>query len=70
MVTAPAEDGKANVALIKLLSKAWRVPKSAIVVAGGTTSRRKTLDIAGDADRLAAVIEQAIAKTEGSTEND
>ena len=51
-VTATPEDGKANVALIKLLAKEWRLAKSAITIASGTTSRRKTLHIAGDSRRL------------------
>ncbi|MFT5487759.1 MAG: hypothetical protein ACI9JL_003186 [Paracoccaceae bacterium] len=69
MVTAPAEGGKANTAVIKLLSKAWKVPKSAIDVAGGAKSRRKTLDIAGNPDALAAAIELTMGKTGESTEN-
>ena len=28
-VTAPAEDGKANAAVIELLAETWRLPKSA-----------------------------------------
>ena len=47
-VTAPPEDGKANAALIKLLAKEWRIAKSAISVAAGATSRRKSLHVAGD----------------------
>ena len=51
-VTAPPEDGKANAALVRLLAKEWRVPRSAITIASGAASRRKTLHIAGDPDRL------------------
>ena len=47
-VTAVPEDGKANDAVIKLLSKAWRVPRSHIQVIAGQTSRSKTLLIDGD----------------------
>ena len=67
MVTAPAEGGKANAAVIKLLSKAWKVPKSAITVASGATGRRKTLIIAGDTDRLAAAIQLTIDNAGKST---
>ena len=51
-VTAAPENGKANAALIKLLAREWRLPKSAISVASGATSRRKTLHITGDSRRL------------------
>jgi len=55
-VTAPAEDGKANAAVIELLSAAWKLPKSAIAVTRGTTSRDKVLGIAGEPALLAARI--------------
>jgi uncharacterized protein (TIGR00251 family) len=42
-VTAAPEKGKANEALVELLSKAWKVPKSAIRIRQGETSRNKTL---------------------------
>jgi hypothetical protein len=47
-VTAPPEDGKANAALVALLAKAWRVPKSVISVVAGASDRRKTLLVEGD----------------------
>jgi uncharacterized protein (TIGR00251 family) len=47
-VAAPPEDGKANAALIALLAKTLAVPKSAIRLVGGASSRRKTLDIDAD----------------------
>jgi len=46
-VTAPPEKGKANAAVIALLSKEFRVPKSSIEIVRGHTSRRKTLRIRG-----------------------
>ena len=55
-VTVVPEDGKANEAVIKLLSKAWRVPRSSISVVLGQTSRSKTLLIAGDGDRILAAL--------------
>lgn len=51
-VTAPPEDGKANAAVIKLLAKAWKVPKSSVTVAAGAASRNKVLHVAGDPDTL------------------
>ncbi|UUX49655.1 DUF167 family protein [Nisaea acidiphila] len=53
-VTAAPENGRANKALIKLLSKSWKVPKSSIEVTSGATQRRKHLLIAGDGAALAA----------------
>ncbi len=55
-VTAPPEDGKANAALVALLAKAWRVPKSAICVVAGAADRRKILLVEGDPDRLLAIL--------------
>ncbi len=51
-VGAPAEGGKANAALIKLLAKAWRVPKGAISLVAGASNRTKTLEIEGDPTEL------------------
>lgn len=51
-VTAVPEDGKANAALIALLAKRWRLPKSTISVVRGVTSRRKLVAVAGDPARL------------------
>ena len=47
-VTAVPEKGKANAALLKLLSKEWKIPKSAITIMRGDTSRTKVLKIAED----------------------
>ncbi|MCW5770567.1 MAG: DUF167 domain-containing protein [Rhodospirillaceae bacterium] len=55
-VGAPPEDGKANAALIALLGKSWRLPKSAIEIVGGATSRRKVLLLSGDPASLEAAI--------------
>jgi uncharacterized protein (TIGR00251 family) len=55
-VTAPAEDGKANAAVIELLAETWRLPKSAFAVTRGATSRDKVLSIAGEPALLAARI--------------
>lgn len=60
-VTAIPEDGKANAALIKLLSKEWRIPKSAITIVQGATDRRKILHVAGDAGALSGLLDQWMA---------
>lgn len=53
-VSAPPEGGKANKALIALLSKALKVPKTSIEIASGETSRTKNLRIAVDPEVFAA----------------
>lgn len=59
-VTAVPENGKANAALIALLAKAWKVPRTSIAVIAGATDRRKTLLISGDAAALRSRLEQWI----------
>ena len=51
-VTQPPENGRANKALIRLLSKEWRVAKSSIAVTHGRTSRRKILSVTGETGAL------------------
>lgn len=46
-VSAPPEKGKANAAVIALLSRALAIPSKQIRVTHGETSPRKTLRIAG-----------------------
>ena len=41
-ITAPPEDGKANKALIKFLSKEWDTPARALELVSGETSRQAT----------------------------
>jgi len=53
-VTSVAEEGKATAAVIAVLAKAWRLPKSAFVILSGATSRRKTILITGDGLALLA----------------
>lgn len=51
-VTAAPAGGAANDAVIALLAKEWRLPKSAFTIAAGAADRRKTLRIEGDAKEL------------------
>jgi uncharacterized protein (TIGR00251 family) len=46
-VTAVPEDGKANAAVIKLLSKALGIAASRLAIASGATSRDKLLLVRG-----------------------
>ena len=45
-ITSAPEDGKANKALIAFLSKQWHIPKSALSLVSGETSRYKRLAVA------------------------
>ncbi len=47
-VTAQPEKGRANKAVIALLARALRLPKSAFDVVSGETARDKTVRIEGD----------------------
>ena len=55
-VTTVPEDGKANAALLKLLARTIGVPKSAVTLVAGHTSRAKTIRLTGDAKRLATAL--------------
>lgn len=59
-VTATPEDGKANKAVIALLSRVWNIPKSAISVQSGQKSRNKILRITGDTPTLELRIEKTL----------
>ena len=56
-VSVPPEGGKANKALIALLSKTLRVPKTSIDIVSGETSRTKNLRIAVDPEVLVEKLE-------------
>jgi uncharacterized protein len=60
-VTEPPEDGKANAALIRLLAKAWKLPKSALTLVAGHSDRRKTLAVAGDPAALRPALDGWLA---------
>ena len=51
-VTAVPEKGKANHAMIKLLAKAWGVPRSTLSVMTGAKDRNKVLLLENKADGL------------------
>lgn len=56
-VTAAPEAGRANAALIELLAKTWRLPKTSIALVRGAADRRKTLHLAGEPAALLARLE-------------
>lgn len=51
-VTAPPDDGRANEAVIGLLSQEWRLPKTALSVWSGATNKQKKI-LAAAADPCA-----------------
>jgi len=55
-VRALPEDGRANVALEKLIARWLKVPASSVSIAQGGRSRLKQVKIDGDPDDLAAAI--------------
>jgi len=61
-VTAVPEDGKANAALLRLLAKSWRLPRTTLTVVQGATDRRKVIEISGDAALLRPRLEQWMAE--------
>ena len=64
-VTAAPESGKANAALIRLLAKSWKLPKSSLTVAAGATDRRKVIHIAGDPNTLQSQLDRWIEDHHG-----
>ena len=46
-VTAPPADGEANAAVIEAIARALRVPRRAVEIVRGESSRRKTLRVIG-----------------------
>jgi uncharacterized protein (TIGR00251 family) len=56
-VTSAPEGGKANAAVVKLLSRLLRIPKSNIEIVSGAASRNKRLKIRGvSADQVRSLL--------------
>ena len=68
-VTAAPEGGKANAALVRLLAREWGVAKSAVTVAGGAASRRKTLHVAGETRALLRALDDWLSRQTGDGAN-
>lgn len=64
-VTAPPEVGRANEALLQLLARAWRLPRRDLSIVAGSTSRNKTVRVAGDPRRLMEQVAPEIARLPG-----
>ncbi len=57
-VAAPPDKGRANAAILKLLAKALGLPKSALTVSAGETSRLKAVDIRAEKTALARALKR------------
>lgn len=56
---APPEGGRANDELVEMLARILRLPRANVRIVRGTSSRRKTIEIAtADPDRVAARVEE------------
>ena len=64
-VTAPAEAGRANEALLHLLARAWHLPRRDLSIIAGSTSRNKVVRVAGDPQRLVEQVAPEIARLPG-----
>ncbi len=58
-LAAPPVDGKANDALVKFVAEALAIPKSAVNLKSGQTSRRKVLEVRGATTEAVARLIQA-----------
>ncbi len=47
-VKEPPEDGKANEAIVRVLAKHFKVPKSQVRIISGQTSKKKVVEIGGE----------------------
>jgi uncharacterized protein (TIGR00251 family) len=64
-VTAPPQGGRANVALLQLLARAWGLRRGELSIVAGAASRNKTVHVAGDPPHLLARLAGAIAGLPG-----
>jgi uncharacterized protein YggU (UPF0235/DUF167 family) len=58
-VRAAPHEGAANDALVRLLAKELRLPRTAVALVAGAGARVKRLELSGDPRALAAALEKA-----------
>ena len=58
-LAAPPVDGKANEALVRFVAETLGLPKSAVSLKSGQTSRRKVLEVCGATNKAVARLAQA-----------
>ena len=61
LVKAPPVEGRANAALLRLLAQEWQLARRDLSITAGASSRSKTVEIAGDPERLTLRIAAALA---------
>jgi uncharacterized protein (TIGR00251 family) len=59
-VTAPAVDGKANAALVKLLAKHFGLKSRDLAIVGGSHGRAKLVQMQGDPVALASTLKEGL----------
>ncbi|RIK98084.1 MAG: hypothetical protein DCC74_05740 [Proteobacteria bacterium] len=69
-VRAVAEGGAANAAVIALLARALKVPRGAVRVASGITSRQKQIAVEGDPHQLDAALTRLTAEASDHPQED
>jgi uncharacterized protein YggU (UPF0235/DUF167 family) len=62
-VAAPPVDGRANEALLRLLARAWRLPRYDLAIVAGAAGRNKIVRVAGDPQELRGRIAADAAST-------
>ena len=60
-VTAPPAENRATEALLRFLSREWRVPRRDLTIAAGAKSRNKLIHVAGNPTELLRRISEAVA---------
>jgi uncharacterized protein len=60
-VSEPPQNGRANEALLRLLSRAWRLSRRDLRIISGAGGRHKVVQISGDPQRLLAYLAGLIA---------
>jgi uncharacterized protein len=65
-VTAAPEGGRANEALLRLLARAWRLPRRDLSIVAGAAGRNKIVRVAGDPHQLLGKLAGEIASLPGS----
>ncbi len=61
-VRAIPDKGKANQALIKLLAKSLRLPKTSMQLVSGSRSKQKTIKILGDFEEISKMLETSVRR--------
>ena len=65
-VSAPPAEGRANDALLRLLSKEWGVARRDLAIVAGLKNRNKLVHVAGDPEALLTKLATALAVLPGS----